>query len=114
MASLCSHLHKLNGWLGASSSSSSSSSSAAASATLAASTLGKQLSVLALLDKLARLCPGVLVEADPARPQLPSEAQGFVVEALAQVLAPGAPLSLKLGALQLLPGRGERQTGACD
>jgi hypothetical protein len=98
VASLCSHLHKLNGWLGT-----SSSSSAAASATLAASTLGKQLSVLALLDKLARLCPGVLVEADPARPQLPAEAQGFVVEALTQVLTPGAPLSLKLGALQLLP-----------
>ena len=56
-----------------------------------------------MLDKLAQLCPGVLVEGDSKRPHLPFDAQCFVSSTLSRVLDGGASVTVKAAALALLP-----------
>ena len=79
-----------------------SSSSASSSSSSSAALGGKLVSALTLLQLLASLCPGVLVEAGVARPRLPDDSEAFVGRALAGALAHTAPLAARVCALGLL------------
>ncbi len=53
-------------------------------------------SVISLLEKVAKMSPGVLVEADGGRSRLTAPAERFVRDALSRVLGRGAPANVKV------------------